>query len=170
MKLWPFGKKQAATHAELPVPTYLKPFLVPEPYKGETAQLAGEIRCTCGGVAFSAHRNIDDDNRFHGVCRNCDKDILLFDAHRHGWDALVCHVPAEDADAGESTETCPKCGSNSFAVTVWIEPTNVEEFVSCVEGELPDEEWVNAYFWFAAHLTCIGCGKKLRGWADIETA
>lgn len=172
MWLWPFGRKKKAVAApdSPPVPTHLKPFIKLQPGKDGALQLTGSIRCTCGCIAFSAYRNQDDDSRFRLVCRNCDQDILLFDARQHGWDTVVCHVPVEDAQAGETAEVCPACGSNSFGVTVWIEPASREEFVSCVEGELPDEEWVNAFTWFAAHLTCVGCGKKQRDWADVETA
>ena len=171
MRFWPFGKKKAtAPQAEPPVPTHLKPFLDTVTYRDGQTQVTGTVRCACGSRCFSACRNRDDDNHFHVICRDCSDDILLFDMHRHGWDTLVCHVPVEDCGTGEVTECCPKCDGEAFRVEVWIEHADEAEFVACVEGELPDSEWVNAFTWFAAHLTCAKCGCKVRGWADIECA
>ena len=175
MKFWPFGRKNTTTPvvapcAELPVPTHLKAFFVPQPDKGNKTQITGEICCTCGCTMFAAHHSKDDDCIYHLTCADCRKNILLFDARLHGWDANVCHMPGEYLQMGEENAVCHKCGGEHFHVTVWIEPTEKAEFVSCVEGELPESEWVNAFTWFAAHLTCADCGCKQRDWADIETA
>lgn len=171
MRFWPFGRKKAdAACAERPVPTYLKPFLDTEPYRDGQTQVTGTVRCKCGCTSFCACRNRDDDNRFHVICQQCSADILLFDMHQHGWDTVVCHEKVEDSGTGEITEHCRKCGADVFGVNVWIEHASAEEFVSCIEGELPDSEWVNAFTWFAAHLTCAKCGCKVRSWADIECA
>lgn len=175
MKFWPFGKKKEKASAaescvELPVPTHLKPFFAPMPDKRNTTQITGDIRCTCGCVEFAAKHSKDDDCIYHLICDACGKDILLFDARVHGWDAAVCHMPGEYLRLEDVTVRCEKCGSERFNVTIWVEPTEKEEFISCVGGELPDSEWVNAFTWFAAHLTCVGCGCEQRDWADIETA
>lgn len=175
MKFWPFGRKKAQALVadpctELPVPTHLKPFFVPMADKNNTTQITGSIRCTCGCEAFAAQRSVDNDCLFRLNCDACVQEVLLFDARRHGWDSVVCHEPVEAMQMGESTARCEKCGREHFGVTVWIEPTEKAEFVSCVEGELPDGEWVNAFTWFAAHLTCTHCGYRQRDWADVETA
>lgn len=152
------------------MPTHLKPFFVQQHGTGGEAQITGDIRCTCGCVTFGAKHSKDDDCIYHLICDHCKQDILLFDARVHGWDALVCHMPGEALQLGDVAARCEKCGSESFSTTVWIEPTDKAEFVSCVEGERSDSEWVNAFTWFAAHLTCAQCGHKMRDWADIETA
>lgn len=174
MKFWPFGRKQqkvaAAPCTELPVPTHLKPFFLQQSDDGNDAKVIGDIRCICGSKAFAAHHSKDDDCLYHLTCDDCRKDILLFDAQRHGWDTIVCHMPGENLHLGDVTAICEKCGSERFSVSVWIEPTEKGEFISCVEGELSEDEWVNAFTWFAAHLTCTNCGCKQRDWADIETA
>ena len=175
MKFWPFGRKKmtapvAAPCAELPVPTHLKAFFVPRSDKGNKTQITGEICCTCGCKEFSAHRQQDSNGYYHLTCGVCGKNIMLFDERQHGWDTLVCHMQYESCQTEAVAEKCDKCGCERFGATVWIEPAEKEEFVSCVEGELPDAEWVNAFTWFAAHLTCASCGSKQRDWADIETA
>lgn len=171
MKFWPFRRKMPLpVPADLPVPTHLRPFFVVRTDLGDASQLAGDIRCTCGCASFAAARSRDDDCLYHLTCDQCGQHVTLFDARVHGWDALVCHMPGEYLNRGEVTEQCRKCGGGRFSADVWIEPAQKEEFIACVEGELPDDEWVNAFTWFAAHLTCAKCGCRVRGWADIETA
>ena len=175
MKFWPFGKKKTQQTVTAPcdntvVPTHLKPYFVQRADKESKTHITGDIRCNCGCMVFAAHHSKDDDCIYRVTCADCQKEILLFDARRHGWDAIVCHMPGEYLQAGEENAVCPKCGGEHFHVTVWIEPTEKAEFVSCVEGELPESEWVNAFAWFAAHLTCDDCGCKQRDWADVETA
>ena len=175
MRFWPFGKKRVeqpieGAMAESAVPTHLQPFFMQRVDKGNDTQITGDIRCSCGSTSFAAMHSRDDDCVYRLICAGCGQDILLFDARTHGWDALVCHMPGEYLGQGEETEKCESCGGECFEVTVWIEPIEKAEFISCAEGELPEEAWVNAFTWFAAHLTCTRCGKQKRGWADIETA
>lgn len=173
MKLWPFGKKKtvpAAPAKELAVPTYLLPYWKTDATHGDAQQLAGTLQCKCGCQTFQSLSSNDDDRLYHAVCKECREDVLLFDANTCGWDALICGVQTEDAHAGETAAKCPKCGCEHFGVTVWVEPTDKQEFISCNDRGLPESEWVHAYTWFAAHLTCADCGHRLRDWADIETA
>lgn len=172
MRFWPFGKKKPAEAEKpvgLPIPTFVKLFLVPDMKKSGMENVYGSIRCTCGCTAFAAMHSRDDDRLYHLLCRDCGQDILLFDGQKHGWDALVCQMLMEDMQAGEDSERCAKCGCADFHADVWYEPTAREEFDSCRE-DLPGEEWVNAFTWFGAGLTCCGCGHRIRSWADVETA
>ena len=175
MKFWPFGKKKVEMPIPVPadedaVPTYLKPYFVQRQEKHDATQITGDVCCTCGCTVFAARQSKDDDCVFRLTCVDCRREILLFDARVHGWDALVCHMPGEALQLGDVVARCEKCAGERFHATVWVEPADKAEFVSCVEGELPDSEWVNAFTWFAAHLTCAECGCKIRDWADIETA
>lgn len=172
MKLWPFGKKKsddADEPVELPIPTFVKPFLTPDRKKSSLESVYGSIRCTCGCTAFTAMHSVDDDRLYHLLCRDCRQDILLFDGQRYGWDALVCQMPMEDMQSGEAAQRCAKCGCSDFHANVWYEPTAREEYDSC-RDTLPAEEWVNAFTWFSADLKCSVCGHMLRSWADVETA
>lgn len=171
MKFWPFKRRETdPTPEELPVPAHLKPFFVVNGEQSNAEQLTGDIRCTCGCMTFVASRSRDDDCLYHLNCDRCGQDVQLFDARVHGWDAVVCHMPGVFMNKGDVAERCEKCGGDRFSAFVWIEPASKEEFIACVEGELPDGEWVNAFTWFAAHLTCTCCSHRVRGWADIETA
>lgn len=173
MKLWPFSRKknvQTEPSCEIPIPSYLRPYWVTVEHKNDPQQITGNIRCACGCTAFRALRSNDDDRLWHAICRDCKNDILLFDVNQHGWDAIICGDRIDDMHAGESAAQCPKCSGDEFGVTVWVEPTDKQEFISCNENGLPESEWVNAYTWFAAHLTCVNCNHRLRDWADIETA
>lgn len=171
MKFWPFKRRKTDPHMqELPVPMHLKPFFVVNGDQGDAKQLTGDIRCACGCTTFTASHSRDDDCLYWLNCDGCGQEVQLFDARVHGWDAVVCHMPGEFMNLGDVAEKCEKCGGDRFGAAVWIEPANKEEFITCVEGELPDCEWVNAFTWFATHLTCTCCGHRMRGWADIETA
>lgn len=169
---WPFGKKKPVgdeAPVELPVPTFVKPFLVPDRKKSSLENVYGSIRCACGCADFSAMHSVDDDRLYHLLCRDCGQDVTLFDGQRYGWDALVCQTPMEDLQSGEAAERCPKCSCADFRADVWYEPTAREEYDSCREA-LPEEDWVNAFTWFGADLICSSCGHRLRSWADVETA
>lgn len=173
MQLWPFGKKETdagVPHEELPVPTYLRKYFVPVQEKCSMSEVTGSICCTCGATVFKARRSEDYGCLFRLVCASCGQDILLFDAKQHGWDALVCGVVPEDDATDDCTEQCAKCGGEDFHVTVWIEACQKEEFTEDVPAGLTEDDWVNAYGWFGAHLTCAHCGHKERDWADVETA
>ena len=133
MKFWQFYRKKekvsdVGSCAELPVPTHLKPFFAPVPDARNKMQITGDIRCSCGCMTFAAVRSKDDDCVYHLTCADCRKDILLFDARSHGWDATVCHMPGEYTQAGVENAVCEKCGGKHFQVTVWIEPTDKAEF------------------------------------------
>lgn len=173
MKFWPFGRKKTAVAVpceELPIPTYLRRYLVPMQDKCSMDEITGDIRCTCGGAGFKARRSEDDGLLFSLTCSACGADILLFDAKQHGWDALVCGVVPDEVAAADITEQCTKCGHEEFRTTVWIEACQRGEFVEEVPADLKEDDWVNAYGWFGAHLTCVHCGHKVRDWADVETA
>lgn len=173
MKLWPFGGKKSdnAVQSEiLPVPTYLKSYFVPDQEKCNMAEVTGNIRCTCGGMIFKARRSEDYGCLFGLECASCGKEILLFDSKQHGWDALVCGVIPEDDASLDCAETCAKCSGEDFYVTVWIEACQKEEFIEDITEGLTEDDWVNAYDWFGAHLICAHCGHKERDWADVETA
>lgn len=172
MKLWPFGRKRPAAvrHEELPIPACLRPFLVPADGKCSMTEVAGSVRCTCGQDVFTAHRSVDCDCLYHLACHACGQDVLLFDAEQHGWDRLVCGEPVVDAQAGEHTEQCRKCGCGDFRADVWLEACDREEFLQNAPEGIAEGAWVNAFTYFAAHLTCTQCGCRVRSWADIETA
>lgn len=168
----PFGSKKDRVNIqsdELPVPTCLKPYFVPIAGKCSMTELSGGIRCSCGANSFRAIGSEEPGLRYRLCCTGCGQDVLLFDAWQHGWDALVCGVLPEDGAVPEHAESCGKCGGDAFRADVWIEPVEREEFVSDIPEGLTEADWVNAYTWFAATLTCARCGRRVRDWADVET-
>lgn len=173
MKFWPFGRKKLDTIVELgnlPIPTYLKKYYVPAPEKCSMTEIAGDICCTCGSMAFKARRSADYGRLFSLTCVACGEDILLFDAKQHDWDSIVCGVVPDDDAVADIIGQCAKCGHEDFRTTVWIEACQRDEFVEDVPAGLTEDDWVNAYGWLGAHLTCVHCGHKVRDWADVETA
>lgn len=173
MKLWPFNSKKSEVPVpceELPIPTHLRQYFIPVQEKCSMTEVTGDIRCTCGGMSFKARRSGDYGCLFSLACTSCGKEILLFDSKQHGWDALVCGMISEDDATIDCTEQCAKCGCENFHTIVWIEACHREEFVEDVPDGLTEADWVNAFGWFGAHLTCANCGHRARDWADVETA
>lgn len=173
MDICPIDRKKsvaAVPSDKLPIPTYLRPYFVPIQEKSSMAEVTGNIRCTCGGMTFKARRSEDYGCLFGLKCTSCGQDILLFDAKQHGWDALVCGMIPDDDATIDCTEKCAKCSCEDFYVTVRIEACQREEFIEDIPAGLTAGDWVNAYDWFGAHLTCAHCGHRERDWADVETA
>lgn len=169
----PFGKREKETAVPCqnsPLPIYLKPFLVLDQAKCSMHELAADIRCTCGCMTFHAYQSEDIGFLFRLECSACGREFTLFDAQQHGWDAIVCGAAPEKTTATECKETCRKCGGEAFHTRVWIEPCQKEEYTEDVPEGRSEDEWVNAFTWFGAHLTCAGCGRRIRDWADVETA
>lgn len=152
------------------MPACLKKYYVPELSECSMTEIMGSICCSCGEKAFRALSSEEPGLRYSLKCLACGQDILLFDARRHGWDALVCGDVPDGESGADQAEACEKCGGDAFRAEVWIEHIAREEFVSDIPEGLTEDDWVNAHGWFGASLTCDRCGRQIRSWADVETA
>lgn len=165
------SEKRRLSHVSIRrFPTYLRHSLVPDQAKCSQQEVTGDIHCTCGCTAFQAYQSEEIGFLFRLVCCGCGTEITLFDARQHGWDAIVCGAIPEEPVTADCKETCRKCGGEAFHTQVWVEPCQKEEYTEDVPDGRTEEEWVNAFTWFGAHLTCAGCGRRIRDWADAETA
>lgn len=157
---------------ELPVPTHLLQFLIPARDKDSEYEVTGNVQCTCGSGEFE----VRESNKRHiikSVCRQCKKEILLFDAGKHGWNGFVCKED-EFIDRAMPFQkyACPVCGKDVFGVVVYISSQGKEDFIEeCVsyDESFSEEDWIDAFECIAFSLSCKECGAVQDGWAVLET-
>lgn len=153
-----------------PIPKHLQPYLIPE--EGENNcefQVTGTIRCTCGCDRFTVSESNDGMlAKLH--CPDCGKEILLFDAGKHGWDGFVCHTDPVDRTQPMWEAVCDNCREGVFRVSVWISSQGKEDYLKECGGEdVEPENWTEAFEWIQASLTCVRCGTEIENWLDFET-
>ena len=157
---------------EYPIPNHLKPYLVPDPREDNCEfQVTGAIRCTCGCERFAVSES-NEAMIARLTCSDCGREILLFDADKHGWNGFVCHSEALDRTQPMWKAVCDECKGETFRVKVWIASQGREDFVSeCVSHDptFREEDWVDAFEWIQASLECTQCGIEIDNWLDCET-
>ncbi len=159
-------------HMELPVPTHLQGFLIPAGDKNSEYEVTGNIQCTCGSGRFE----VWESNKRHIVrlvCDQCRKEILLFDAGKHGWNGFVCK---EDEYIDRSMPLkkygCPECSKDVFNITVYISSQGKEDFIEeCVsyDDSFSEEDWIDGFECISISLFCQECGFAEDEWVVLET-
>lgn len=155
---------------EYPIPDHLKDFfeLIGE---NNEFQSTGEVKCSCGATNF----NVDESNDkgiVKLVCSTCGKDILAFDAGKHGWDGFVCKDDYLDRERPFTETVCPKCGNSTFSVRIKISSQGKVDFIDeCVNNDdsFTEDDWVNGFDWITIYLTCLKCTYQQNEWMDYET-
>lgn len=160
---------------ELPIPSHLHEVFVPDGEQNTEQQVTGHIRCTCGCEHFQVQES-GGRQRVRLICTQCGREILLFDAAKHGWDGFVCGIVPPAENAPFAVHRCRACGGASFAVQVRIESAGKHDFLeflahggSCGCSFEP-REWVDAFGWIRASLRCANCGRSEKSWLDEETS
>lgn len=157
---------------ELPVPTHLQRFLIPVGDENSEYEVRGNIQCTCGSGEFE----VWESNKRHvikAVCSQCEKEILLFDAGKHGWNGFVCKED-EFIDRAMPFQkyACPVCGKDIFGVAVYISSQGKEDFIEeCVsyDDSFSEGDWIDGFECIAFSLSCKECGSINDEWAALET-
>lgn len=157
---------------DYPIPKHLQDFLIPLPEEDNCEfQVTGRIRCTCGCDRFSVSES-NEGMIADLTCRECGREIALFDAGKHGWNGFVCHLDPLDRTQSKWKAVCDECKSDTFRVKVWISSQGREDFLSeCVANDpsFHEEDWVEAFEWIQASLECANCGIDIETWLDCET-
>ena len=156
---------------DYPIPRHLKDFLIPLQEEDNCEfQVTGTIQCTCGCQIFSVTES--NDGLFAKIrCRDCEKEIELLDAGKHGWNGFVCHMDTLDRSQPLWKAVCEECKSEHFRVKVWISSQGKEDFLSeCAahDGSFAEEDWVDAFEWIQVSLECGRCGMDMDNWLDYE--
>ena len=155
---------------ELPIPTHLQNHLSPIGDNNTEYEITGNIYCKCNSNEFRVFES-NDKEIIQLKCKPCQKEILLFDSGKHGWNGYVCKDDFLNRKMPFRQHYCPKCNNDIFNITVQISSQGKQDFIEeCVSNDdtFSSEEWVNGFEWIRVSLTCVNCSEK-ELWADIET-
>lgn len=157
---------------ELPIPTHLQNYLTPAGNKNNEYEVTGKMHCDCGSDCFEIWES-NDREIIKLICKNCNQEILLFDAGKHGWNGFVCKDDDFlDRSAPFIKYCCKKCRSDAFHVTTYISSQGKQDFIDeCVSNDdsfIPDD-WIDSFEWITVSLTCCHCENTDKDWLDCET-
>lgn len=156
----------------LPIPTHLKQYLIRIGNENSEYEVTGKIKCLCGNEKFE----ILESNNCHIIklhCCQCGKELLLFDAGKHGWNGFVCNEEDYiDRTLPFQQYHCSKCGESVCRVTVCISSQGKEDFIEeCVsfDDSFSPSDWIDGFECIAISVLCQECGFKEDNWAVLET-
>lgn len=157
---------------ELPIPTHLQQYLIPIGDENREYEVTGSIRCSCGNEKFEV---LESNNRhvIKLICTQCGKEILLFDAGKHGWNGFVCDEE-RFIDRTEPFQKyhCSKCNKDVYSIIVHIESQGKEDFIEeCVafDDSFSEEDWIDGFECIAISLSCDECNFTEEDWVVLET-
>jgi hypothetical protein len=105
-------------------------------------------------------------------CKQCGKEILLFDSRYYGYDGVCNHIEHPDKQYGTDGKIKtkkPHCEGAGYKVYVAFSNTGKDDLLveQPIEG-ITEENWKDAFDWITIHLECSKCGKKTKV-LDFET-
>lgn len=156
---------------KLPIPKHLQNYLKPIGSENDEYEVHGEIQCSCGQGNFEVWQS-NDRQIVKLVCKNCGKEILLFDAGKHGWNGFVCKDDGLDRQEPFAKYSCDECGNDTFKVTTAISSQGEQDFIDeCVSNDdsFTADDWVDGFEWINITLTCCNCKQCEDEWLDFET-
>lgn len=146
----------------------------------------GSLKCTCGCEKFS-FRNFanyynaqpcvfpkNDGFAFviKVVCADCNKNWVVMDLSKHGYDGFVCRNGLSVDESELKKYLCPKCGKEYFLVKVGIEAEDKEQFIEECVSEYPDEfspdDYIDAFNWITVSVKCCNCEMTCEEWISLE--
>ena len=155
----------------LPIPTYLKDFFVPIGNENDEYEAAGTIQCSCMADKFNILFS-NDRELAKLICPKCNREILLIDTGKYGWNGFVCGDDFIDREAPLEKYVCPQCEKDTFGITVRIfsqGKKDFEEECAANDDSFSAEDWVNGFEGINVSVECETCFNKESDWADFET-
>jgi hypothetical protein len=134
-----------------------------------------QIACSCGGdnsfQLFYYGKLLEDGGiadteefcqREEIGCAECNKRILLFDAHQHGYDPVVCGFPeTPEEEYSKRNANQPyicECGNKAFHFVATASYDS--SFYEMIELET-QRELDECYGWFTVEAICSECSKNI---------
>lgn len=156
-----------------PIPSHLTDYLEPTENKNNEFKVNGNIKCTCNNSAFNVYES-NEQMIVKLICVSCNKEILLFDEGKHGWNGFVCKDDFLDRTLPFNKTVCRKrkCRDDKFTISVTISSKGIDDFIEeCVDDddEFTVDDWVDGFEWITVDLQCSKCNKKNIHWLDCET-
>ena len=167
----------------LPIPKHLKDILVPTGEENNENCVKGTVQCSCGCESFSMKFFADDDYEPPCVCEykndyalmvkvrcgDCDREHLIFDISKHGWNGFVCHEGISVPDDELKSWKCRKCTNHTQHLEICIRSNGKQDFIEetgIVDGEteFSEDEWTEGFGSICIKLQCIECGHSDNDW------
>lgn len=116
-----------------PIPRHLLEIFKVNTEKSSEYDLEGKINCTCGcdkfGISTYAEYDKEGNPHVHKykgdyafvvkcICKDCQKEWLLFDLSKHGFEGFLWHEGAEVPDSELEKYHCRKCSSEYLEITI----------------------------------------------------
>ena len=170
-----------------PIPRHLVEIFNVNTEESSEYDIKGKISCTCGCDKFGIRTYAEYDKEgcphvyeYKGdyafvvkcICKDCQKEWLLFDLSKHGFEGFLWHEGAEVPDSELEKYHCLKCNSEYLEIIVEIEAEDKEQFIEEVVELEPDkyteEDYVDAFNWITIDLKCAECGEEFKNWVSLE--
>ncbi len=159
---------------EFPIPSHLKNYLELISDENDEYKVTSIIKCKCGSESFSIY---ESNNKMivKIVCSSCNKELILFDEGKHGWNGFICNDDFLNRAEPLKVTKYSKCNEDEFKIVVTVTSQGKQDFIdeSGLEnglGEtLNESDWVNAFEWISADITCLSCKNEDEHWLDCET-
>jgi len=179
--------KSAASDA-MPAPTHLLGITDQRPEDCTPTEFVADLHCPCGGREFSllypgatqewngkvypCTAQIDD--RFYFLvrarCAACNDEHLVFDRDFHGWDGFVVHDESQAATPRPPLVPwqCSRCNSLAHRATVRVFGESQAFVMSESDGQVPPDQWQDAFGWITIETECVECGLGREDWVSYE--
>ena len=154
-----------------PIPTHLQEILIPVGNENSEFEVTGKIKCPCGSESFKILES-NDKEITKAVCEKCNKEFLLFDSGKHGWNGFICGDDYLDREMPFNQYFCSECEKDTFGINIKISSQGKEDFEEeCLSDDdsFTLADWVNAFDWITISLLCEECGFNSEEWLDFET-
>ena len=156
---------------DYPIPKHLQSFFTLTGEENSEFNATGIIHCSCNCEQFEIWES-NDRNIVKLVCKQCGKEIIIFDSGKHGWDGFVCGDDYLDRSLPYKKYKCPDCGQDGFKVSVKISSQGKQDFLDeCIANDdsFTPDDWVDGFEWITISVFCTTCSFKEKDWVDLET-
>lgn len=155
---------------EYPIPKHIKDFFQLVGTNNNEFEAKGNIKCSCCSEAFIVYQS-NDKMIVKLICQKCNKEIIIFDEGRHGWNCFVCKDDFLDRAQPFEKVICEKCEADTFGVLVMISSQGKQDFIDeCTSNDdsFTEDDWVDGFEWINISLRCVACDYT-EEWMECET-
>ena len=155
---------------EYPIPRHIKDFFQLVGTDNSEYEVKISIKCFCGSDTFSVYQS-NGKMIVKLICQKCNKEIIIFDVGKHGWNGFVCKDNFLDRSKPFEKVICEKCKSDTFRVLVMISSQGKQDFIDeCISNDdsFSEADWVDGFEWIDISLRCAECNYNEK-WMECET-
>ncbi len=101
-------------------------------------------------------------------CTHCEKEILIFDISKHGYNALTTNTKYLNNYKMQKKSSCRKCKNDIYKVHVKIDHMGKDDVLQEGSNVISEENWVDAFDWITIDIECSKCGNISKSWVNLE--